>query len=115
MNKKTAEPIALSGQTHELNAELRQAMGCFSGKWKLEILWLLNQRTHRFNELRRAVGKVTQHTLSQQLQELERDGMIVRTAYPEIPPRVEYMISAKAKGLQPVFSEIFTWANSHRS
>lgn len=93
----------------ELNAEIRQAISTFNGKWKLEVLWLLSRRMHRFNELRRELPGVTQHTLTQQLRELERDGMVRRTVHPEVPPRVEYEITDKARGLRPVFNAIFEW------
>lgn len=93
-----------------LNEEIRDAVRAFSGKWKLEILWLLNGRVHRFNEIRRSLGGVTQHVLTHQLRELEKDGMLTRIEYPEIPPRVEYTITEKARRLQPVFREIFHWA-----
>jgi len=92
-----------------LNEEIRRAIAVFGGKWKLEILWLLNQRVHRFNELRRAIPGVTQHMLTAQLRELERDGLVTRTVHPEIPPRVEYAITDEAKRLGPVFAAIFEW------
>jgi len=95
-----------------LNAEIRDAVRVFNGKWKLEILWLLSQRTHRFNELRKTLGGITQHMLTVQLRELESDGMVTRVMYAEIPPRVEYSISEKAKGLAPVFKAIFSWARA---
>jgi DNA-binding HxlR family transcriptional regulator len=100
-------------ETHvaDLNADIRHAIATFNGKWKLEILWLLSRRMHRFNELRRELHGVTQHTLTQQLRDLERDGMVRRTTYPEVPPRVEYEITDKARGLTPVFTAIFGWVN----
>lgn len=89
--------------------EIRAAMQSIGGKWKLEILWLLNHRMHRFNELRRAIPGVTQHMLTQQLRELEGDGLISRTVYPEVPPRVEYAIAEPARRLRPVFEALFAW------
>jgi Predicted transcriptional regulators len=95
-----------------LNAEIRDSIRTFSGKWKLEILWLLSQRTHRFNELRRSLPGITQHMLTAQLRELEHDAMVTRVIYAEMPPRVEYSISDKARGLAPVFRAIFAWARA---
>lgn len=89
--------------------EIRAAMQSIGGKWKLEILWLLSHRMHRFNELRRAIPGVTQHMLTQQLRELESDGLISRTVYPEVPPRVEYAIAEPARRLRPVFEALFAW------
>lgn len=94
----------------EAHAEIRAAFAVFAGKWKLEILWLLSQRMHRFNELKRAIPGVTQHMLTQQLRELESDGVVRRTVYPEIPPRVEYEITEDARRLRPVFEAIFAWS-----
>ncbi|MNV96138.1 putative HTH-type transcriptional regulator YybR [compost metagenome] len=67
---------------------------------------------HRFNELRRAIPGVTQHMLTQQLRELENDGMVRRTVYPEIPPRVEYQITEDARRLKPVFEAILMWSHA---
>ena len=108
---------ACSGSAHEVAAfrkTVRRAVAIIGGKWKLEILWLLNQRMHRFNELRRAIPGVTQHMLTAQLRELEADGLVRRTIYPQIPPRVEYEITYEARRLQPVFEALFVWASEPR-
>ncbi len=94
----------------EMRSRVRAAVGLISGKWKLEILSLLYQRVHRFNELKRAIPGVTQHMLTAQLRELEADGLVTRTAYPEIPPRVEYGMTEHALELRPVFAAILSWA-----
>jgi DNA-binding HxlR family transcriptional regulator len=86
-------------------------LNALTGKWKLEILFLLGQRLHRFGELRRAIPGITQHRLTTTLRELERDGLINRTVYPEVPPRVEYKMTSKARRLTPVFDAILTWAS----
>src|SRR5450432_524496 len=96
-----------------LRAEARKALGILTGKWKLEILWLLNQRLHRFGELRRAIPGITQHMLTAKLRELEADGLVKRTIYPEVPPRVEYEITPKARRLKPVFDAILIWARGN--
>jgi len=101
---------AHADRIEEGHAEIRAAFSAFAGKWKLEILWLLSRRLHRFNELKRAIPGVTQHMLTQQLRELEADGMVRRTVYPEIPPRVEYEITEDARRLRPVFEAIFAWS-----
>jgi DNA-binding HxlR family transcriptional regulator len=67
--KTVSDPIALRG-------EMREALATIAGKWKLEILWLLNQRIHRFGELKRAIPGITQHMLTAQLRELEADGLV---------------------------------------
>jgi len=88
----------------------RKSLGMITGKWKLEILWLLNQRMHRFGELRRALPGITQHMLTVQLRELESDGLVKRTIYAEVPPRVEYKITSAANQIRPVIQAILDWA-----
>lgn len=92
-----------------MHEEMRRAFGLLSGKWKLEIMWLLNQRIYRFGELRKAIPGVTQHMLTAQLRELEIDGLVSRTVYAEVPPRVEYAITEKARGLGPTMEALTSW------
>ena len=92
----------------------RKSLGMITGRWKLEILWLLNQRTHRFGELRRALPGITQHMLTVQLRELESDGLVKRTIYAEVPPRVEYKITSAANGIRPVIQAILDWAEQRQ-
>jgi DNA-binding HxlR family transcriptional regulator len=98
---------------HEVRAEFRDAIGMIAGKWKLEILWQLNQRTHRFGELRRAIPGITQHMLTSQLRALEEDGLITRQMYAEVPLRVEYEITDAARALKPIFIAIWNWSQEH--
>ena len=93
-----------------LLALFRKSLGMITGRWKLEILWLLNQRMHRFGELRRALPGITQHMLTVQLRELESDGLVKRTIYAELPPRVEYQITSAANRIRPVIQAILDWA-----
>jgi DNA-binding HxlR family transcriptional regulator len=97
-----------------MHDEMRRAFALLSGKWKLEILWLLNQRIHRFGELRREIAGITQHMLTAQLRELEADGLISRTVFAEVPPRVEYEITSKARGLGPTMEALTAWWQIHR-
>ena len=82
-----------------------------SGKWKPRILWKLHQNeVMRFNELRRSIaGSITAKMLTQQLRELEQDGLIIRTVYPEVPPRVEYRFSEFGQTLRPILEAIAQW------
>ena len=95
--------------------DFHRALGMITGKWKGEILWQLVQRKHRFGELLRAIPGVTQHMLTTQLRDLEANGLVKRTAYPEIPPRVEYEITEAARALRPVYDELFRWSQAHFS
>lgn len=92
-----------------MHEEMRRAFALLSGKWKLEIMWLLHQRIHRFGELRKAIPGITQHMLTAQLRELEADGLVSRTIFAEVPPRVEYEITQKARGLGPTMEALTAW------
>jgi DNA-binding HxlR family transcriptional regulator len=96
-----------------VQAEFRRAVGMINGRWKLEILWLLNHGTRRFGELKRGLPGITQHMLTAQLRALERDGLIKRTIFAEVPPRVEYENTDAARRLRPIFVEIVKWAEEH--
>jgi DNA-binding HxlR family transcriptional regulator len=118
MMTKEIEALLAKAQTDEataraLRARLRRALDMIVGRWKLEILWLLNQRMHRFGELRRGLSGVTQHMLTIQLRELEADGLIKRTIYAEVPPRVEYEITPYARTLRPVFFALLQWSQEN--
>ena len=104
MEKKT-----IGAQDVDMHEEMRRAFAMLSGKWKLEIMWLLNQRVYRFNELRKAIPGVTQHMLTAQLRDLEADGLVSRTVYAEVPPRVEYQMTEKARGLEPTMNALAAW------
>ncbi|MCC8537042.1 winged helix-turn-helix transcriptional regulator [Xanthomonas axonopodis pv. poinsettiicola] len=110
MKKQTIEAGTLNMQE-----EMRRAFALLSGKWKLEIMWLLNQRMYRFGELRKAIPGITQHMLTAQLRELEADGLVTRTVFAEVPPRVEYEITAKARGLGPTMEALTAWWQQHGS
>ena len=101
------------GDEINMHEEMRRAFALLSGKWKLEIMWLLNQRIYRFGELRKAIPGITQHMLTAQLRELEADGLISRTVFAEVPPRVEYEITAKARGLGATMEALTAWWNEY--
>ena len=108
-------------QTVENNCEISvcpvmTTLAVIGGKWKPAILWELQQhRVLRFGELKRAILEITQKMLTQQLRELEADGIISRKVYPEVPPRVEYQLTAYGQTLQPILNEMAGWGMSHRS
>jgi DNA-binding HxlR family transcriptional regulator len=83
------------------------------GKWKCVILFHLLGGTLRFNELRRLVPEVTQRMLTNQLRELEADGLIVRKVYPQVPPKVEYSISPLGRSLEPVLLGLKDWGDEN--
>jgi DNA-binding HxlR family transcriptional regulator len=82
-------------------------------RWTTPILWTLNEYgKHRFVELERRIGVITAKVLTQRLRQLERDGLIVRTYYPEVPPRVEYEISDLGRSLAPLFQSLAEWSQN---
>ena len=90
------------------------AMDRIGGTWKMPILWRLNERIWRYNELQRSLGKVTPKMLTQQLRELERDGLLERTVYPVVPPKVEYSITHEGRSVIPIIETLRTWGYEYR-
>jgi DNA-binding HxlR family transcriptional regulator len=80
-------------------------------RWTTPILWTLNEYgRQRFVELERRITTITPKVLTQRLRQLERDGLVVRTYHPEVPPRVEYEISALGRSLAPLFATLAEWS-----
>lgn len=92
---------------------VKKTLEVIGGKWKPLILYLLCNSTLRFNELHRAINGVTQKVLSQQLRQLESDGLITRKVYPEIPPKVEYSMTKAGKSLVPIFKLMDEWGKMY--
>jgi len=86
------------------------SINIFDGKWKSEILYYINLGPRRFNELRRLIPEVTQRMLTQQLRELQRDGIINRKQYMEIPPKVVYSMTNLGNSLIPIFNQLEKWS-----
>ena len=84
-----------------------------NGKWKGVILYHLLQGTLRFNAIRKRLPNITQRMLTTQLRELERDGFVLRTVYPEVPPKVEYSLTQRGRTLKPVIMALKAWGDEH--
>jgi len=83
-------------------------------RWTTPVLWALNEfGRQRFVELERRIGTITPKVLTQRLRQLERDGLVTRTYYPEVPPRVEYEISELGCSLAPLFATLARWAGEN--
>lgn len=104
------------------NKDYTCALGCpveatldlVGGKWKGVVLYhLMNDGVLRFNELRRRLTGVTQRMLTKQLRELEESELIIRTVYPEVPPRVEYRLSSRGNSLKPVIRALAVWGENY--
>lgn len=90
------------------------ATSLIEGKWKMHILfWLWQTETMRYGELRKALDSVSHKMLSNQLKELEEDGLIIRTEYPQVPPKVEYSLTETGLSLMPVLQALCNWGHDH--
>ncbi len=86
------------------------------GKWKIEVLYYISfQDIHRFGELRRHIGEITESSLTKQLRELEADGFISRYDYKEVPPRVEYTLTQLGESFIPILEHMKSWGELHLS
>lgn len=97
---------------------VRATLKVIGGKWKPVIIYYLMDGRMRFGELRRCLPDATQKMLTQQLRELERDGILQRKVYQQVPPKVEYLLTGYGKTLRPVMRELCQWgkpriANHH--
>jgi DNA-binding HxlR family transcriptional regulator len=96
-----------------LNCPMVTAINVIGGKWKPIILHMLSTGTMRFGELKKNIPPVSQKMLTQQLRELEVDGIVLRKAYAEIPPRVEYCLSDKGVTLRPILNDLYAWGEQN--
>ncbi|NRQ52879.1 helix-turn-helix domain-containing protein [Brevibacillus sp. HD1.4A] len=94
--------------------EFDATLQIIQGKWKVMILYELYENSpRRFGELHRYIRDISHKTLTNQLRELEEDGLVIRTVYPEVPPRVEYTLTAKGLSLIPLLEMICDWGIAH--
>ncbi len=99
--------------THSNNQEyscpVEATLGVIGGKWKPLILWQLKEETLRYNALQQTLPGISPRMLTKQLRELEKDGLVNRYMYPEIPPRVEYSLTDFGKTIIPVLESLAQW------
>ena len=95
------------------NCPVTATMGVIGGKWKLLILYLIYNYVNRFGKMGMLLKDISKQMLTTQLRELENDGIIERKIYPEIPPRVEYFITAKGQALMPIIDLMRDWGNEY--
>jgi DNA-binding HxlR family transcriptional regulator len=100
-------------RTKTYNCPVEAAVDVFGGKWKALILWWLQERTWRFAELRRQIPGITEKMLTQQLRELEADGIVDRRVYPTVPPKVEYSLTEYGRSLKRALRAICDWGQNH--
>lgn len=88
-------------------------LSVIGGRWKPIIIWTLSGGAKRFGQLDAIIAGISRKILTEQLKELEADGLITRTEYKEIPPRVVYELSMKGKSLKPVMKAMCNWGTEH--
>jgi len=88
-------------------------LGIIGGRWKTQILYQLAFGTKRFGEIGVRIPAISRKVLTEQLKELEKDGLVHRKQYKEIPPRVEYSLTELGESLSPIFDQIAIWGNRH--
>jgi DNA-binding HxlR family transcriptional regulator len=93
---------------------VREVLDRVGDKWSVLVIVLLGQRTHRFNELHRAVEGISQRMLTLTLRALERDGLVSRTVYATVPARVDYELTELGRTLLVPLGALSDWANMHR-
>jgi len=108
----------ISGYIENANFEdtgFSYTLSLISGKHKMVILYCLMEfETVRFNEMKRYLKNITDKTLSANLKELEKDELIIRREYPQIPPKVEYSLSERGKSLMEVLDQLCVWGENHK-
>lgn len=100
--------------TKDYHCPVEATLDVIGGKWKVVILFhLTHDGTHRFAELRRRIPGVSERMLTQQLRELEDDGIVHREVYPEVPPKAEYSLTEYGKTLRPITEVMCEWGQRH--
>jgi DNA-binding HxlR family transcriptional regulator len=115
----SAEPIhsdlasSLEMNDYEMSRGTRRALSLLSGKWSVEVLYLLANGTRRYSDVLYEVGEISKKTLTQTLRGLQRDGLVARRAYPEVPPRVEYSLTPLGWSVTGLLMSLYEWAAEH--
>ena len=112
---ETAQEIAEKPARELPACPVETTLMLISDKWKVLILRDLMPGTKRFSELKRSVGHVTQKVLTAQLRQMEESGLVTRTVYPEVPPRVEYSLTELGRSLKPVLDAMWDWGENYKS
>ncbi|WP_057915941.1 winged helix-turn-helix transcriptional regulator [Peribacillus muralis] len=95
------------------NCPVTQIQNIIAGKWKISILWYLNQQTRRFNELQRLLPNTSKGILTRHLRELEDDQMVHREVYKEVPPKVEYSLTPLGQSFIPILDSMDEWGKKN--
>jgi DNA-binding HxlR family transcriptional regulator len=110
-----AELMAMARKRAALTCGVQTTLAVIEGHWKLPILFRLLDGTRRFGELRKHLPSATQRMLTLHLRELERDGLIHREVYREVPPKVEYSLTQLGRSLEPLLRFMSEWGHANRA
>lgn len=113
INNKRASCCKGTGAAAAHHCPVEASINLIGGKYKALILWKLMGGTLRFSELRREVPGATPKMLTQQLRELENDGLVKRVVFPVVPPKVEYSLSEFGRSIQPVLEAMYSWGSGY--
>ncbi len=114
IEKGSNRPRRARGDDRRSNCAVEATLGVIGGRWKGVVLfWLLDGKL-RFGELRRKLPNCTERMLTTQLRELEEDGLVTRTVYAEVPPRVEYELTAFGASLRPILLGMCEWGQRYK-
>ena len=94
----------------KLTCPIQRTIALIGDKWKILVLCTLADGTKRFGELQRAMEGITPKVLTRQLRDLERDGLVARQVYPQVPPRVDYSLTPLGESLMPILGQLHDWA-----
>ena len=101
-------------ETCIIECDLTYAVNKIGGRWKILILSKLENQKLRFSDLKREFSYITERMLTLQLRALEQDGLVKRTVYAKVPPRVEYELTEMSVAFGPIFKQLSEWGNKHR-
>ena len=113
MGNKQAAENRLVYREKEYKCAIDVTLAVVGGKWKTAILWHLAAETLRFSDLQRIFPDTTRKMLTQQLRELEADGLVHREVYPQVPPKVEYSLTDKGRSIYPILEMMCEWGRQY--
>lgn len=113
--RKESSTNTLNKKNLEAECGMAYAMAVLSGRWKLSILAFLIDGKLRYGELKKKLRGISERMLIAQLKELQADGLILRKAYPEVPPKVEYQLSEKGYTLKRILRELDSWGEQYKN
>lgn len=111
---RSEHPDVLSGAPDFKDCPIRNVLDRIGDQWSLLVILTLEQGTHRFTELQRAIGDISKRVLADTLRKLERDGFVSRKVYPTIPQKVEYRLLPLGESLAAQLRPLVDWANKHQ-